>query len=442
MPFADALATLGARALDGFWLPLAGWTFLAAPLALITLRLRLAPATRALGLHLLLLSLPLTLVVAWMEGMLPGAPPLVLPAVLAAGGGAAATTGPGAPLSLPVLAGVTTLAALLCAAVSLLRLGGRYRAARQMARQAARPAPSLLREVRMQAQSLGIRRLVRVGILADGAMPCTLGRRRPVLLLPADLLADAPALSLVVLHELLHVRRRDWTHRLVEEGIVALAGFHPLVTWIARQAAFERELACDAALLGRQPRLRGAYAELLLRFALRPAEPAVALGLAAPSASLFRRLQALQTSEPLNRMKTIVLSALLLLLPSLSGVVLAQDPEPLGDVFIVTEVMPRLLPSQEEGLSALAARLRYPEVARNLRAEGKVFVSFIVDKTGRVREAGVAKFTPVGSAPSAEAVAALEQEAVRVVETLRFEPGRQRGGAVAVRLVLPITFAL
>ena len=60
--------------------------------------------------------------------------------------------------------------------------------------------------------------------------PVTFGVRRPVVLLPETLAGMAPAIQRAVLvHELWHVRRRDWPWSLAEEAVRAALWFHPAV---------------------------------------------------------------------------------------------------------------------------------------------------------------------------------------------------------------------
>jgi len=65
--------------------------------------------------------------------------------------------------------------------------------------------------------------------------------------------------------------------------------------------------------------------------------------------------------------------------------------------------------------------------------EGKVFVQFIVDKAGNITNVTAVKGIGAGC----------DEEAVRVIKgSPKWKPGKQRGKAVKVRMILPITFKL
>ena len=84
------------------------------------------------------------------------------------------------------------------------------------------------------------------------------------------------------------------------------------------------------------------------------------------------------------------------------------------------------------GMAALSQAVVYPEAARQEGVEGRVIVQFVVDEAGGVRDA-VAVRSPDDR---------LSEAAVDAVERMRFEPGRHRGQAVAVRFAVPVTFRL
>ena len=98
------------------------------------------------------------------------------------------------------------------------------------------------------------------------------------------------------------------------------------------------------------------------------------------------------------------------------------------EVFEVAEEMPELI----GGLEALEEAVVYPPEARAENVQGRVIVQFIVDEEGRVTEPAVER------SPDDR----LSEAALAAVRTVRFRPGRQRGGPVRVRFALPVTFQL
>jgi len=85
---------------------------------------------------------------------------------------------------------------------------------------------------------------------ADAPVPMTWGWRRPVVLLPTDA-HDWPdeRLRAVLLHELAHIRRRDWLSHRFADVVCALYWFHPLAWLTARRLRAEGEIVCDDLVL-------------------------------------------------------------------------------------------------------------------------------------------------------------------------------------------------
>ena len=78
-------------------------------------------------------------------------------------------------------------------------------------------------------------------------------------------------------------------------------------------------------------------------------------------------------------------------------------------------------------------KLKYPSQARRMGIEGKVFIQFVVGKDGEITEVKVIRGVGAGC----------DEEAARVIKSSpKWTPGKQRGQAVKVRMVLPITFKL
>ena len=107
------------------------------------------------------------------------------------------------------------------------------------------------------------------------------------------------------------------------------------------------------------------------------------------------------------------------------------EEEP-GELFMIVEDMPSMIPSDQEGMRQLQQCIVYPEIAKKAGVEGRVFVQFVVDKKGRVTDPIVQRGIGAGC----------DEEAVRCVRTVRFTPGRQNGERVRVKMSLPVTFRL
>ena len=95
------------------------------------------------------------------------------------------------------------------------------------------------------------------------------------------------------------------------------------------------------------------------------------------------------------------------------------------------EVMPSFRGGQKALMAYLAENVQYPKDMEDTCAQGRVVVSFVVERDGSITEPKV-----VSSVSQA-----LDKEALRVVNAMpKWMPGKQNGNAVRVKYVLPITF--
>lgn len=116
-------------------------------------------------------------------------------------------------------------------------------------RNAAQPATHAAWQARLDtlAARLGVRHPVALRIVDALPSPAAAGWWRPVVLLPASLIARMPVdyLEALLAHELAHVRRHDYLVNLLQSVVEALLFFHPVVWWLSRQVRIERELIAD-----------------------------------------------------------------------------------------------------------------------------------------------------------------------------------------------------
>ncbi len=102
-----------------------------------------------------------------------------------------------------------------------------------------------------------------------------------------------------------------------------------------------------------------------------------------------------------------------------------------GEVYKVEEDFPRFPDGNVQ--QYIAWNLHYPEKALKDKVEGKVYVQFVIDTTGKVVEPKVIR----GVSPE------LDAEALRVVSEMpAWKPGMQRGKPVRVSFTLPVIFKL
>ena len=103
------------------------------------------------------------------------------------------------------------------------------------------------------------------------------------------------------------------------------------------------------------------------------------------------------------------------------------------EFFMVVENMPEF-PGGDLGLMKyIQKNVKYPAIAKEYNITGKVYVSFIVDKSGSVTNAKIVRGVDKN----------LDAEALRVVKSLpKYKPGKQRGKPVRVMFTIPINFTL
>jgi protein TonB len=111
----------------------------------------------------------------------------------------------------------------------------------------------------------------------------------------------------------------------------------------------------------------------------------------------------------------------------------APKPEVSNKVFDVVEEMPHF-PGGAAALKAfLSSNTKYPVVAQENGVQGRVIVSFVVERDGSITDVRVVRSVD----PS------LDREASRVVRSMpRWSPGKQNGSAVRVKYTVPVVFRL
>lgn len=112
---------------------------------------------------------------------------------------------------------------------------------------------------------------------------------------------------------------------------------------------------------------------------------------------------------------------------------LEEEEEETDEIFLIVETPSVPIGGYAQFYADVSEKMRYPSQARRLGVEGKVFVQFVVDKTGAITNVKVVKGIGAGC----------DEEAIKVIESMpNWSPAKQRGKPVRVMMVLPITFKL
>jgi len=109
------------------------------------------------------------------------------------------------------------------------------------------------------------------------------------------------------------------------------------------------------------------------------------------------------------------------------------EEEVAEEIFTIVEDQPTPKGGMAAFYEYVGKKLKYPAQARRMGIEGKVFVEFVVDKDGSITDVKAIKGIGAGC----------DEEATRVIQNApKWNPGKQRGRPVKVRMILPITFKL
>ena len=142
-------------------------------------------------------------------------------------------------------------------------------------------------------------------------VPVVIGWLRPAILLPVGLLAGMPVnqIEAILLHELAHIRRRDYLVNLVQVAVESLLFYHPAIWWISGTVRAERENCCDDLVVAASGDAREYAAALTALEENRWAANEMAL--AATGGNLMKRIRRLLDPSTLREGPRVFLTPVL-----------------------------------------------------------------------------------------------------------------------------------
>ena len=270
----------------------------------------------------------------------------------------------------------------------------------------------------------------------------------------------------IVYHELGHIRHHHTLDLLFTELCVVLQWFNPAIWLMRRELQTIHEYQADEEVLNKGVDARQ-YQLLLIEKATGTRLQSITCSLHQSSIKKRITMMLKKKSNPWAKAKMLfaipvaITGIALLSTPAASAItseisgckvseifandqtnpedfafepvapVAAEGNAAVDELFMVCEEMP-VYPGGESALMKyLSENLKYPAEAAEKGVQGRVLVSFVIEKDGSL-----------GSIKIEKAVdPALDAEAMRVVGNMpKWKPGKQRGQNVRVQYVLPINF--
>lgn len=261
-------------------------------------------------------------------------------------------------------------------------------------------------------------------------------------------------LSVIIAHEISHIRQRHWLDLLLAQSVCALMWYNPAAWMMRRELRDVHEYIADESVIaqGIDP-VR--YQKILLKKAIGTRLQPFTNSL--NQSNIYKRITMMYKKTPsgASRLRVLGLGPALLAAAAICGTspvattislatitslfnasrseakvkqisVTAQQPASI--------TLPQFPGGESELINYLKANVAYPQEAMKAGEQGKVCVMFKVEPDGSVSEVNVTK----GVSPS------LDKEAVRVVKLMpRWSPGKDKNGRpVACVYNLPVSFRL
>ena len=250
----------------------------------------------------------------------------------------------------------------------------------------------------------------------------------------------------ILTHEQTHVAQWHSADALLSQLFVAAFWFNP-VAWLMRlQVRNNLEYLADRSVISGGTDKK-AYQYHLLAVAYRTNVATITNNFNVLPLKKRIKMMNKQTSNPLARFKYLLFVPLAVALLAMNSTAMRANVQKkvvkstkvtkktsaTDKVYEVCEQMPIFPGGDAAMMKYLSENVKYPALAIKAQEQGRVVVSFTVEKDGAITNVKVARsVTP-----------SLDAEAVRVVKAMpKWTPGKQGGQLVRVRYNVPVSFKL
>ena len=250
----------------------------------------------------------------------------------------------------------------------------------------------------------------------------------------------------ILTHEQTHVAQWHSVDALLSQLFVTAFWFNP-VAWLMRlQVRNNLEYLADRSVISGGTDKK-AYQYHLLAVAYRTNVATITNNFNVLPLKKRIKMMNKQTSNPLARFKYLLFVPLAVALLAMNSTAMRANVQKkvvkttkvtkktgtTDKVYEVCEQMPTFPGGDAALMKYLSENVKYPALAIKAQEQGRVVVSFTVEKDGAISDVKVARsVTP-----------SLDAEAVRVIKAMpKWTPGKQDGQLVRVRYNVPVSFKL
>ncbi len=267
----------------------------------------------------------------------------------------------------------------------------------------------------------------------------------------SDAIADSEQLDQIITHEKIHIKQRHTIDLVILEMISMLQWFNPVVWFYRRTIRHIHEFLADEGVLAKGVK-KIDYQKMLVNqiFGMQVNY----LSNNFNHSQLKRRLSMMSRTKT-NRLALLKMAFVVPLAVTLTFMfsvsiterIIAQEKtdkveqkttqnnseKQKDSVYVVVKDMPSFPGGDAARMKFLTENIKYPELARKKGIQGRVFVTFVVEKDGQISNIKVLRGIGGGC----------DEEAVRVISMMpKWKPGIDNGKPVRFQFNLPIKFSL
>lgn len=166
------------------------------------------------------------------------------------------------------------------------------------------------------ANKIGINKTVGLLQSCIAKLPMVLGHFKPVILIPIGLLTalSEEEIEAILIHELAHIRRKDYLINLLQSSMEILFFFNPAVLWLSTLIKAERENCCDDIVVEQISSKINYIKALVSCEEYSSSAPSFAIGLGGNNGHFLGRVKRIisNNNQTLNRIEKMVLTVCLI----------------------------------------------------------------------------------------------------------------------------------